>query len=128
MLPSIKLTYVACHRLLTNTLLLLLVSVVTILHALPDCVTVSGDKSGLTCRLPFVYEGVLRQGCITQNDPDGLLWCSTRTNSSGYHIKGWPLVIALNLILIYLMQVIISITDVLATKIAVNKFTTPRSI
>ena len=41
------------------------------------CVTVSGQQ----CQFPFIFRGLTRTGCITDSDPAGLLWCSTRLDS-----------------------------------------------
>jgi peroxidase len=51
------------------------------------CVTISGQKVGLPCQLPFVYNGVARNGCIIDQDPEQKPWCSTRTNG-GVHVQG----------------------------------------
>ena len=32
--------------------------------------------------------GILRNDCITDNDPDGKLWCSTKVNDKKEHVSG----------------------------------------
>merc|ERR1719510_1238127 len=49
-----------------------------------SCLTVSGEQ----CQLPFIFRGLTRTGCITDSDPAGLLWCSTRLDSQGRHVAG----------------------------------------
>ena len=44
--------------------------------------------TGAACQLPFVYEGRQRWACITDNDPEGLAWCSTAVDEAGVHVKG----------------------------------------
>jgi len=50
--------------------------------------TVDSNGKGSACKLPFIYENELRSGCITDNDPEGKLWCSTLTNATNHHING----------------------------------------
>ena len=38
------------------------------------CVTVTGDK----CEIPFVFDGVVYDGCTKEGDPEGQPWCSTK--------------------------------------------------
>ena len=51
-----------------------------------ECVTVDGPGQGSDCQFPFIYKGVTRDGCITEADPDGKLWCSTAVDNDGQHI------------------------------------------
>ena len=44
--------------------------------------------SGHPCVIPFNMDGVLYNGCTNFSDPDGLFWCSTRTNNEGFHVQG----------------------------------------
>ena len=56
------------------------------------CTTVGGPGAGSQCQIPFVYKGISRDGCITEADPDGKAWCSTRLDSDGVHVangKHW---------------------------------------
>ena len=39
----------------------------------------SPDKNA-TCVFPFKFNGELKNGCITDTDPDGRYWCSTKVN------------------------------------------------
>ena len=47
----------------------------------------SPDKNA-QCKLPFKFDGVLRQGCITDTDPDDRYWCSTKVDENLDHIPG----------------------------------------
>ena len=40
------------------------------------------------CIIPFKYKGILRKGCITEDDPDGRHWCSTKVDDNLLHIAG----------------------------------------
>lgn len=40
------------------------------------------------CVFPFVFKGTSYNGCTTQDDPDGLEWCSVKTDARGHHITG----------------------------------------
>ncbi|CAL4061469.1 unnamed protein product, partial [Meganyctiphanes norvegica] len=40
------------------------------------------------CVFPFIYNGVSHNKCITENDPEGKLWCSTKTDEQNRHVKG----------------------------------------
>ena len=51
-----------------------------------QCVTIDGPGQGSGCQFPFIYKGVPRDGCITEADPEGKLWCSTAVDSDGQHI------------------------------------------
>ena len=51
-----------------------------------QCVTIDGPGQGSACQFPFIYKGVSRDGCITEADPEGKLWCSTAVDSDGQHI------------------------------------------
>ncbi|CAL4122717.1 unnamed protein product, partial [Meganyctiphanes norvegica] len=42
--------------------------------------------SAPSCRFPFIYNGVMHTTCITDNDPEGKLWCSTKTDNQNNHI------------------------------------------
>jgi len=56
------------------------------------CSTVGGPGAGSQCQIPFIYKGISRDGCITEADPDGKAWCSTRLDSDGVHVangKHW---------------------------------------
>ena len=55
-----------------------------------ECTTHPGDSagSGKQCAFPFVYSGVLYDGCTTQDDTNGKYWCSTKTDISNRHIGG----------------------------------------
>merc|ERR1719219_2051672 len=52
------------------------------------CLTVGGPGKGKQCQFPFIFSGQSRGGCITESDPEGLLWCSTRVDSEGRHVAG----------------------------------------
>ena len=53
---------------------------------LTQCVTIGGPGQGSECQFPFIYKGVSRDGCITEADPEGKLWCSTAVDRDGQHI------------------------------------------
>lgn len=65
-------------------------NLVIVLLGLPVLVQAGGcrTESGAVCVSPFIYEGSTRSACITTNDPEGRLWCSTATNQSNHHIIG----------------------------------------
>ena len=51
-----------------------------------ECLTL---KEGQSCILPFTYQNVTYNGCITINDPDNLPWCSIQTYpGTDFHISG----------------------------------------
>ena len=38
--------------------------------------------------LPFKFQGILRNECITETDPDDRYWCSTKVNENLEHADG----------------------------------------
>ena len=61
-----------------------------IIDVLGGCITTSdslGDKNA-SCIIPFKYKGILKNGCITEDDPDGRYWCSTRVDDNLMHVSG----------------------------------------
>ena len=40
------------------------------------------------CALPFKFNGELRHACITEEDPDGKYWCSTKVDENLEHVPG----------------------------------------
>ena len=52
------------------------------------CTTIGGPDAGQPCQLPFIYNDVTRAGCITEADPEGRAWCSTRVDTGGRHVAG----------------------------------------
>ena len=50
------------------------------------CTTVSGPAVGRACQLPFAWGGKVREGCITDGDPEGKYWCSTKVDGEGNHV------------------------------------------
>ena len=40
------------------------------------------------CRFPFKFDGKLRDSCITDKDPDGKYWCSTKVDENFEHVQG----------------------------------------
>jgi len=53
-----------------------------------SCRTIGGPAQGQKCQFPFFFKGILRDGCVTENDPEGKAWCSTRVDDDGNHIGG----------------------------------------
>ena len=54
-----------------------------------DCRTTSDSPSPNTpCVIPFKFQGKLRNRCITDADPNGKYWCSTKTDDNLEHIPG----------------------------------------
>jgi len=55
-----------------------------------SCRTVVGEgpvhSQGKFCQFPFTFLGSVRTGCISDTDPDGRLWCSTKLDSAGQHV------------------------------------------
>ena len=55
------------------------------------CRTTSDSPSpsrNVPCSFPFRFKGRLRRACITEEDPDGRHWCSTKTEANFDHIPG----------------------------------------
>jgi len=50
------------------------------------CTTVSGPSQGKACVFPFVFGEKLQNGCITDSDPEGKYWCSTKVDGQRKHI------------------------------------------
>ena len=56
-----------------------------------NCRTTSDSPSpsrNVPCSFPFRFKGKLRRACITEEDPDGRHWCSTKTEANFDHIPG----------------------------------------
>ena len=55
-----------------------------------SCRTVVGEgpvqSQGKFCQFPFTFQGRVRTGCISDTDPDGRLWCSTKVDRAGVHV------------------------------------------
>ena len=47
-----------------------------------------GPSQNKPCVFPFKFQDKIRYGCITDADPDGRYWCSTRTDDDLNHITG----------------------------------------
>ena len=54
-----------------------------------QCFTTSDspDKNA-QCKFPWKFQGILRQQCITDSDPDDRHWCSTKVDENLEHIPG----------------------------------------
>ena len=56
-----------------------------------SCRTVVGEgpaqSQGKVCQFPFTFNGKIWAGCTSEKDPDGRLWCSTKTRA-GVHVGG----------------------------------------
>merc|ERR1712165_379819 len=53
-----------------------------------SCSTIGGPGQGKPCVFPFRFGGTLRSSCITDLDPEGKFWCSTRVDEGGNHVTG----------------------------------------
>jgi len=53
-----------------------------------SCTTIGGPGKGKPCVFPFRFGGSLRSSCITDLDPEGKFWCSTRVDGGGNHVTG----------------------------------------
>merc|ERR1712066_580221 len=53
-----------------------------------SCATIGGPGQGKPCVFPFRFGGSLRSSCITDLDPEGKFWCSTRVDAGGNHVTG----------------------------------------
>merc|ERR1712038_2189604 len=53
-----------------------------------SCSTIGGPGQGKPCVFPFRFGGSLRSSCITDLDPEGKFWCSTRVDAGGNHVTG----------------------------------------
>ena len=51
-----------------------------------ECVTKSGAKSGQACIFPFIFNGVVYNGCTLDNAGDNKAWCSVGTDADGVHV------------------------------------------
>ena len=52
------------------------------------CFTTSDSpEKNVQCKLPFKFDGVLRKECITDTDPNGRYWCSTKVDENLEHIR-----------------------------------------
>ena len=47
-----------------------------------------GPRKNTPCALPWKKNGKLYDGCTTDEDPDGKLWCSTKTSTDLEHVGG----------------------------------------
>ena len=71
------------------TLIFLYLFVYVYAQTCPTCLTTQDSPSkNQACTFPFRFQGKLRYGCIRDADPDGKLWCSTKTDENLDHIKG----------------------------------------
>ena len=52
-----------------------------------SCHTVSGPDTGSPCIFPFIWKEKTHMSCVTDKKK-GKKWCSTRVDSSGFHVKG----------------------------------------
>ena len=50
--------------------------------------TNEGPRRNVSCILPFKFEAKLKYGCISDTDPDGRLWCSTKVDENLNHVGG----------------------------------------
>merc|ERR1712088_531162 len=53
-----------------------------------SCSTIGGPGQGKPCVFPFRFGGSLRSSCITDLDPEGKFWCSTRVDAGGNYVTG----------------------------------------
>ena len=59
-----------------------------------DCITTqdsSENQRGRPCVFPFIINPTTNKvfnECTTEKDPNGKLWCSTKTDDSNKHIRG----------------------------------------
>jgi len=59
------------------------------------CTTTAEDRSnegraklGVPCVFPFKYKDEIYNSCTNKSDPDGFLWCATKVDSEGNHLRG----------------------------------------
>merc|ERR1712168_896732 len=50
--------------------------------------TINAQNGTSYCLFPFIYKDITHSECITTDDPNGQLWCSTKQDSQNNHIKG----------------------------------------
>ena len=53
-----------------------------------DLTVSGGPQVKKPCVFPFVFRGVSYPACTREHDPNGRLWCSTKTFQNGTHVKG----------------------------------------
>ena len=82
MKPLLLLTVVVTSRAMDNDRVIFSSSDLPV----DSCTGVSGPAQGQACQLPFVWGGKLQEGCITDGDPDGKYWCSTKVDGERNHI------------------------------------------
>ena len=46
-----------------------------------------GPKTNQSCVYPFIYQGQIYEACTNTSDPDGKLWCSTKTDQDQHHVR-----------------------------------------
>ena len=54
--------------------------------------TIDSPEKNIPCVIPFKFEGIERNGCITDNDPKGRYWCPTKVNQNLEYVaseKDW---------------------------------------
>ena len=56
----------------------------------PPCMTKSrGNNPSKPCKFPFkLNNGNVHDSCTTDQDTEGKLWCSTKVDSNGDHVRG----------------------------------------
>ena len=47
-----------------------------------------GNTPSEPCKFPFKLSGNVHNSCTTEKDPEGKLWCSTKVDSNGDHVRG----------------------------------------
>ena len=47
-----------------------------------------GTKKNTPCVFPFKFQQETYHSCTNASDPKGNLWCSTKVDPDGYHLKG----------------------------------------
>lgn len=68
---------------------IVVLSLIHLIHGQESCLTTDQNNEKKSCVFPFILSDKTYYGCTTDSDPDGNLWCSTKTNPvTNEHVSG----------------------------------------